>query len=159
MLSHGIISSALFLCIGILYDRYHTRLLAYYGGLNFFMPLLSLCFLFFTLANVGFPGTSSFVGEFLIILGNFEYNTVAIFLSATSLILGAVFAFYLYNRIFFGPLNNTLRKFTDINKREFFILTPLVIVSLTAGIHSNIYFDLVNIPLYNIMNTLKFTNF
>lgn len=159
MLSHGIVSSALFLCIGILYDRYHTRLLAYYGGLNFFMPILSLSFLFFTLANVGFPGTSSFIGEFLIILGGFDYNSLAIFFAATSLILGAVFAFYLYNKIFFGPLNLHLKRFVDITAREFFILLPLIFIVITAGIHSNVYFNIVNIPLYNIINTLKFSNF
>lgn len=159
MLSHGIVSSALFLCIGILYDRYHTRLLAYYGGLNFFMPILSFSFLFFTLANVGFPGTSSFIGEFLIILGSFDYNSLAIFFAATSLILGAVFAFYLYNKIFFGPLNPHLKRFVDVNAREFFILLPLIIIIISAGIHSNIYFNLVNVPLYNIINTLKFANF
>lgn len=92
MLAHGIVSSALFLSIGVLYDRYHTRNILYYGGLTAVMPLFSLFFLLFTLANIGMPGTVNFVGEFLVLLGIFQHNTVVAVLSATSMVLGAVYS-------------------------------------------------------------------
>ena len=101
MLSHGIVSSALFLCVGILYDRYHTRLLKYYGGLAQYMPFFTFFFLIFTLANIGFPGSINFLGEFLIIIGLFKYNIFVSFFMTFSVILGACYAIWLFNRLFF----------------------------------------------------------
>lgn len=152
MLSHGIVSGGLFLCVGIIYDRYHTRLLAYYNGLNYYMPLFSIFFLLFTFANIGFPGTSSFVGEFLIILGVFRYNTVVAFLASLSLIFGAGYAVWLYNRLFFGELkNNYILFFNDLSKRELVLLSPLAFIILTAGIYPDLYFKIYNLSLFNYL--------
>jgi proton-translocating NADH-quinone oxidoreductase chain M len=104
MISHGIVSSALFICVGILYDRYHTRILAYYGGLAYNMPIFSFFFFLFTLANLSLPGTSSFIGEFLIILGIFQTNTFVTCMASLSIVIGAIYSIWLFNRLAFGPL-------------------------------------------------------
>lgn len=152
MLSHGVVSGALFLCVGIVYERYHTRLLKYYGGLVQFMPLYSFFFVFFTLANIGLPGTSSFIGEFLIIVGIVEYNFFVALLSVTSIILGACYAVWLANRLLYGP--NTgyfLQKYSDINRREFFILLPLAIIILYTGVYPVVIFEVFNLNLLNVL--------
>ncbi len=136
MVAHGVVSSALFFCVGVLYDRYHTRALQYYGGLVQVMPLFSLIFFIFTLANVSFPGTSNFVGEFLVLLGIFQKSTTTLFLAASGVILSAVYSFWLYNRIIFGVLNNTyLLNFYDLNRKEFYIFTPLILAMLYLGLN------------------------
>jgi len=104
MLSHGLVSGALFLCVGVLYDRYHSRMVKYYSGIAHSMPIYATIFLFFTMANIALPGTSSFVGEFLILLGTFQVNTFAAVLSATGMILGGAYSLWLYNRIAYGNL-------------------------------------------------------
>jgi proton-translocating NADH-quinone oxidoreductase chain M len=104
MISHGIVSSALFICVGILYDRYHTRILAYYGGIAYNMPLFSFFFFLFTLANLSLPGTSSFIGEFLIILGIFQTNTFVTCMASLTIVIGAIYSIWLFNRLVFGPL-------------------------------------------------------
>ena len=104
MLSHGVVSAALFLCVGVVYDRMHTREIAAYGGLVHRMPRYAFVFMFFTLASVGLPGLSGFVGEFLVLLGAFKVNTWVAFLAATGLILGAAYALWLYRKIIFGEL-------------------------------------------------------
>lgn len=160
MLSHGLVSGGLFLSIGILYDRYRTRIIKYYNGLNFFMPIFSLFFFLFTLANVGFPTTSSFIGEFLIILGVFDYNLFVIFLGSSSLIFGGIYAFWLYNRIFFGPLyKKFLIKFCDINKREFYILCTLLILIFFFGFFPNFIFKISFYSLYINIICKYFINF
>lgn len=152
MLSHGIVSGGLFLCVGVLYDRYHTRLLKYYNGLNMFMPIFSICFLLLTLSNVSFPGTISFIGEFLVIIGVFQFNTFVIFFGSLSLILGGVYAFWLYNRVFFGSIQWLyIQKFSDLNLREFLILFPLIILIISGGIYSDRYFQLFFVPLCNLV--------
>jgi NADH-quinone oxidoreductase subunit M len=116
MLGHGVVSSALFLCIGILYDRYHTRNILYYGGLVQVMPIFSVFFLIFTLANIGMPGTVNFVGEFLVLIGVFKFNTTVAVLASIGMILGAVYAIWLYNRIMFGQIASlSLLKFSDLS--------------------------------------------
>ena len=105
MLSHGIVSAALFLCVGVVYDRMHTREIAAYGGLVNRMPLYAVCFMVFTLANVGLPGTSGFVGEFLTLLGAFKANTWVAFFATTGVILSAAYALWLYRRVIFGALD------------------------------------------------------
>jgi len=150
MLSHGIVSGGLFLCVGVIYDRYHTRILYYYNGLNYFMPIFSMFFLIFTFANIGMPGTSSFIGEFLIIIGIFQYNTVVAFLASLSLIFGAAYAVWLYNRIFFGSIQtNYITNFMDLSKREFVILFPLILIILIGGIYPDVFFKLYNLSIYN----------
>ena len=104
MLSHGIVSAALFLCVGVVYDRMHTREIAAYGGLVHRMPRYAFTFMFFTLASVGLPGLSGFIGEFLVLIGAFKANTWVAFLASTGLILGAAYALWLYRKIMFGEL-------------------------------------------------------
>lgn len=155
MLSHGIVSGGLFLCVGVLYDRYHSRLLKYYSGLTIFMPLFAVIFLILTLANLGLPGTSSFIGEFLVILGVIYENNVVIFFGATSMILGAVYAIWLFNRVMFGPVTlNYLMHYSDLNKREFFLFLPLIFLVISSGIYSKVYFNVFNLSLYNLIEYL-----
>ena len=117
MLSHGIVSAALFLCVGVVYDRMHTREIAAYGGLVHRMPRYAFVFMFFTLASVGLPGLSGFVGEFLVLLGAFKVNTWVAFLAATGLILGAAYALWLYRKIIFGELTkDSLKAILDMNR-------------------------------------------
>jgi len=142
MLSHGFVSSALFLCVGVLYDRHHTRLVRYYGGLANTMPVFCAIFLFFTLANMSLPGTSSFVGEFLILVGAFQSNTFVATLAATGMVLGAAYSLWLYNRVAFGNLKpHFLATYSDCNRREFFMFLPFIIVVLWMGIYPQIFLD------------------
>ena len=138
-ISHGFVASALFLIIGIVYDRYHTRIVKYYSGLASVMPLYILIFVFFTMANIAFPGTSSFVGEFLILTGSFKCSTSVTFLGATGVILGGAYSLWLLNRIAFGNMKTQYcEKFLDLNKREFLCFVPLIIGTLFLGICPNI---------------------
>lgn len=142
MLSHGIVSAALFLCVGVVYDRMHTREIAAYGGLVHRMPRYAFTFLFFTLASVGLPGLSGFVGEFLVLLGAFKANTWVAFLAATGLILGAAYALWLYRKIVFGELTKeSLKGILDMNKREIAVFLPLVLLTLWMGIYPNSFLD------------------
>ena len=155
MISHGIISGALFLCIGILYDRYHTRILYYYGGLVNVMPIFSIIFLVFILSNMGFPGTSGFVGEILVLISFFSFNYKVSIILATSMVFSAVYSLWLYNRVIFGEIKNFffissfslgfVKKwfgcFSDITKREFFSLLPLFILNLILGVYPNAVFN------------------
>ncbi|WP_422013757.1 NADH-quinone oxidoreductase subunit M [Reyranella sp.] len=142
MLSHGIVSAALFLCVGVVYDRMHTREIAAYGGLVHRMPRYAFTFLFFTLASVGLPGLSGFVGEFLVLLGAFKANTWVAFLAATSLILGAAYALWLYRKIVFGELTkDSLKGILDMNGREIAIFLPLVLLTIWMGVYPNSFLD------------------
>ena len=142
MLSHGIVSAALFLCVGVVYDRMHTREIAAYGGLVHRMPRYAFTFLFFTLASVGLPGLSGFVGEFLVLLGAFKANTWVAFLAATSLILGAAYALWLYRKIVFGELTkDSLKGILDMNRREIAIFLPLVLLTIWMGVYPNSFLD------------------
>jgi proton-translocating NADH-quinone oxidoreductase chain M len=145
MLSHGIVSSALFICIGVIYDRYHTRIVKYYGGLTYVMPIYSVIFLIFTLANISFPTTSSFVGEFLVLVGIFKVNKLVAFLASLGVILGAVYAFWLYNRVMFGRLKSeNLLKFSDLSRREFFVFLPFIFCVFLMGIYPEIFLDIIS---------------
>ncbi len=138
-LSHGFVASALFLIIGIVYDRYHTRIVKYYSGLASVMPIYISIFLFFTLANIAFPGTSSFIGEFLILTGSFKSNTSVTFLGATGIILSGVYSLWLLNRIAFGNMKvQYYTKFIDLNHREVFCFLPLILGTFFLGIFPNI---------------------
>jgi NADH-quinone oxidoreductase subunit M len=136
MLSHGIVSGALFLCVGVIYDRMHTREISAYGGLADSMPLYAFCFMVFTLANVGLPGTSGFIGEFLSLLGAFRINTWIAFLATTGIILSAAYALWLYGRIIFGRLEKPALKYiTDLSWREVAVMTPLVVLTIFFGFY------------------------
>lgn len=151
MISHGFISSALFLLIGIVYDRTHTRRIADYGGIVKVMPVFSVIFLFFTMANVGLPGTSGFVGEFLTLLAVFQKNTFVAFAATTGVILSAGYALWLYRRVVFGELvQEKLMKLTDLSSRELLLLVPLIVATLIFGIFptllSDVYMESIYVP-------------
>jgi len=150
-ISHGFVSSAMFFMIGILYDRYHSRLLYYYGGLVHAMPVYAAIFLIFTMANIALPGTSSFVGEFLLLLGIFKMNILAAFFGALGVILCGAYSLWLYNRLIFGNLkvSYTLR-FKDLDLREFYIVTPLVVLVLLMGIYPTFFLDAIHFSTYNL---------
>ena len=144
-ISHGFVASALFLVIGVVYDRHGTRMVKYYGGLVHLMPIYISIFLFFTMANIGLPGTSSFVGEFLILTGSFKTNTSITFIGASSMIIGGCYSLWLFNRIAYGNLKTQyFNKFIDINKREFMIFLPLFLGTLTMGLFPNIYLNSIH---------------
>ena len=152
MLSHGFISSALFLCVGVLYDRHHTRLIKYYSGLTQIMPIYSVFFVFFSMANLGFPGTSSFSGEFLTLIGSFQSNTLTTVLASTGMILGAVYSLWLCNRVVFGPLKTTYINFyTDMNRREFAVLIPLVLCTIWMGVYPEVFLDPMHVSVSNLL--------
>jgi NADH-quinone oxidoreductase subunit M len=136
MLSHGIVSGALFLCVGVVYDRLHTREIAAYGGLVNRMPFYAFVFMVFTMANVGLPGTTGFVGEFLSLTGAFRANTWVAFLATTGVILSACYALWLYRRMIFGVIEkDTLRAMLDLSSREIAILAPLVVLTVFFGLY------------------------
>jgi len=140
MLSHGIVASALFLCVGIVYDRMHTREIVRYGGLAGRMPKYAFAFMLFTLASVGLPGTSGFVGEFLVLLGLFQVNTWVSLFAATGMVLGAAYMLYLYRRVIFGKLvREDLLGILDMNAREVAVFAPLIAVVLWMGIYPDTF--------------------
>src|SRR5690348_18360447 len=135
MISHGIVSGALFLCVGVVYDRMHTREIAAYGGLVNRMPFYAAVFMVFTLANVGLPGTSGFVGEFLTLLGTFKINTSVAIFATTGVILSAAYALWLYRKVIFGALEKpALAVMTDLDRREIIVLVPLVALTVLFGV-------------------------
>nr|YP_007890616.1 NADH dehydrogenase subunit 4 [Jakoba bahamiensis]AGH24110.1 NADH dehydrogenase subunit 4 [Jakoba bahamiensis] len=155
MLSHGIVSSALFLCIGVLYDRHKTRLLKYYSGVVQIMPIFATLFLIFTMANISLPGTSSFIGEFLVLVGVFNSNTTVAFFATTGIILGAAYSLWLYNRVAFGNLKiDYISLYSDVTRREFFIFLPLVILVFVMGIYPDLFLDPMHV---SIANTIQHT--
>jgi proton-translocating NADH-quinone oxidoreductase chain M len=144
-LSHGFVSSALFFLIGILYDRHHTRMVLYYAGLAHIMPIFTIIFFFFTMANIAIPGTSSFIGEFLLLSGIFKINTSAAFFGATGMVLGGSYSLWLLNRIVFGNLKvQYISNFTDISFRESVMLSPLIFFTFLLGISPKIFIDLIH---------------
>lgn len=156
MLSHSIVSSALFLCIGILYDRYHSRYIAYYSGLAHTMPLYSLFFLFYIFANISIPGTSSFVGELLILVGIFEENTIIAALAGTSMVLGGAYSLLLYNRICYGNIqSNFLNNYYDITYREFLIHIILIVITLIMGIYPKIFLSCMHETVYRLVSHME----
>ena len=135
MISHGFVSGALFLCVGVIYDRMHTRDIAAYGGLVNRMPLYAFVFMVFTMANVGLPGTAGFVGEFLSLLGAFQTNSWVALIATSGVILSAAYALYLYRRVVFGVLEkSSLKDIADLSPREIAIFTPLVLLTIYYGV-------------------------
>jgi len=136
MISHGLVSGALFLCVGVVYDRLHTREISAYGGLVSNMPRYAVAFMVFTMANVGLPGTSGFVGEFLTMIGTFQVNTWVVFFAAFGVIFSAAYALYLYRRIIFGALTKeSLKGMLDLDMREMVTLVPLIILTIFFGFY------------------------
>ncbi|SEO26190.1 NADH dehydrogenase subunit M [Salinihabitans flavidus] len=144
MISHGFISGALFLCVGVIYDRMHTREIDAYGGLVNRMPIYALIFMFFTLANVGLPGTSGFVGEFLTLMGIFQVNTWVALVATSGVILSAAYALWLYRRVVFGDLiKESLKTIRDMSMREKWIFAPLVAMTLILGVYPALVTDII----------------
>ncbi|MFZ8872852.1 MAG: NADH-quinone oxidoreductase subunit M [Paracoccaceae bacterium] len=143
MLSHGFISGALFLCVGVVYDRMHTRQIDAYGGLVNNMPAYALIFMLFTMANVGLPGTSGFIGEFLTLVGIFQVNTWVALVATSGVILSAAYALWLYRRVMMGDLiKESLRAITDLTRQEKLIFAPLIIMTILLGIYPALVLDM-----------------
>lgn len=158
-LSHGFVASALFLLIGVVYERHHTRMVKYYGGLVHTMPLYTFIFLFFTMSNIGLPGTGSFVGEFLILAGSFKTNTSATFISATGMIIGGCYSLWLFNRISYGNLKTQyFKNYIDINKREFFIFLPLIFGTVVIGIYPEFFLNSIHMSVNLLIEFLYIHN-
>ena len=156
MLSHGLVSGALFLCVGVIYDRMHTREIAAYGGLVHRMPKYAVAFLIFTMANVGLPGTSGFVGEFLVLLGAFQANTWLAFFAATGVILSAAYALWLYRRVIFGVLEKeSLKQLMDLTPREKAILFPLIALVIFFGVYPMPVFDVTEASVQALINNYQ----
>ncbi|MFK0375385.1 NADH-quinone oxidoreductase subunit M [Pandoraea sp. NPDC090278] len=152
MISHGFVSGAMFLCIGVLYDRMHSRNIADYGGVVNTMPKFAAFLMLFAMANSGLPATSGFVGEFLVILGAVKLNFWVGLLAATSLITGAAYSLWMYKRVIFGAIaNDHVRELVDINKREFFMLAVLAALTLFMGIYPKPFTDLMHTSVVNLL--------
>ncbi len=152
MLSHGIVSGALFLCVGVIYDRMHTREIAAYGGLADRMPLYAGCFMVFTMANAGLPGTSGFVGEFLTLTGAFKVNSWVALFATTGIILSAAYALWLYRRVIFGKLEKpSLSGILDLTPREAAILAPLVALTIFFGVYPKPVMDVTAVSVQKLI--------
>jgi NADH-ubiquinone oxidoreductase chain 4 len=150
-IAHGLVSGALFYCIGALYDRHHTRLVRYYRGLAATMPLFALFFLFFTLANVAFPGSANFMGEFLIFTGIIQQNLLVTILASTGMLLTASYAMWLYNRIIFGSPSASIDHYNDLSRQDVIILLVLAIPTLWLGFYPNAVLELVHLDTLNLI--------
>ncbi len=152
MLSHGVVSAALFLCVGVVYDRLHTREISRYGGLANNMPKYAFAFMIFMLASVGLPGTAGFVGEFLVLTGAFQANTWVALLAATGVILGAAYMLYLYRRVVYGELTKPdVKAMLDLDTREVAILAPLVIAVMWMGVYPAPILDVMSVSVDNLL--------
>jgi len=156
MLSHGLVSGALFLCVGVIYDRMHTRDISAYGGLVNNMPKYAVVFMIFTMANVGLPGTSGFVGEFLTLLAVYQVNTWVAFFAALGMILSAAYALWLYRRVVFGALTKeSLKVLKDLSVREKAILYPLVVLVIFFGVYPNALIDVTTASVGSLIDHLS----
>jgi NADH-quinone oxidoreductase subunit M len=153
MLSHGVVSAALFLCVGVVYDRMHSREIATYGGLVHRMPFYALIFMIFMLASVGLPGTAGFVGEFLILAGTFKANSLVALFGATGLILGAAYMLYLYRRVIFGQLTkDDLKGILDVSPREVAVFAPLLALVFFMGVYPTPFLDVMHASVENLVD-------
>jgi len=157
MISHGLVSAALFLCVGVVYDRMHSRLIITYGGIVSVMPKYAILFMVFTLAAVGLPGTTGFVGEFLILMGAFQKSFLVATIASLGVILGAAYMLWLYRRVIFGELiNKDLLKMLDLNKSEIFILISLAIPVLFFGFYPEPLLNTIEISISNLIDTYNY---
>ena len=153
MISHGLVSAALFLSVGVLYDRMHSRLISSYGGIVTIIPKYSILFMLFTLAALGLPGTSGFIGEFLILMGVFKENFLVAVIASLGVILGAAYMLWLYKRVVFGKLvNKDLTKMVDLNKSEYFILSCLAIPTLFFGFYPDPLINTMEVTVGDLIN-------
>jgi len=153
MISHGLVSAALFLCVGVVYDRMHSRLISSYGGIVTIIPKYSILFMLFTLAALGLPGTSGFVGEFLILMGAFKDNFLVAVIASLGVILGAAYMLWLYKRVVFGKLINTdLKKMVDLDKSEYFILTCLAVPTLFFGFYPDPLINTIEVSVNDLID-------
>jgi NADH-quinone oxidoreductase subunit M len=156
MISHGIVSAALFLCVGIIYDRMHTREIAAYGGLVNRMPLYAFVFMVFSLANIGLPGTSGFIGEFLTMIGTFRVNTWVASLAAIGTILSSAYALWLYRKVIFGKLEKpSLFNIKDMGWREVVIMTPLVVLTIILGVYPKPVLDISSASVTQLIDNYQ----
>lgn len=155
MINHGIVTGALFLCVGIIYDRTHTRQIADYGGVATVLPIYAAFFMVFTLASVGLPGTNGFVGEFLIIVGGFTASKTLGVLAATGIIIGAAYMLWLYQRVFFLETNPKVQGHPDMDMREIMTIVPLIILVLWIGIYPNTFLSFMDASVQNLINRLN----
>ncbi len=152
MLSHGIVSGALFLCVGVVYDRLHTREIDRYGGLANNMPKYALVFMLMMMASVGLPGTAGFVGEFLVLTGVFQVNTWVALFTATGVILGAAYMLYLYRRVIYGELTKAdLKDMADLSRREIVVFAPLCVVVMWMGVYPMSFLDVMDASVANLL--------
>ncbi len=159
MISHGFISGAMFLCVGVLYDRMHSRQIADYGGVVNSMPKFATFFVIFALANAGLPGTSGFVGEFMVILASFKANVWYAFLAALTLILGAAYTLWMLKRVVFGEVaNDQVAKLVDLNQREFFCLLVLTFLVLWIGLWPAPLIEMMDVSVSHLLQQAQFTN-
>ena len=157
MISHGLVSAALFLCVGVVYDRMHSRLINTYGGIVSIIPKYSVLFMLFTLAALGLPGTSGFVGEFLILMGAFKDNFLVAVIASIGVIIGAAYMLWLYKRVIFGKLiNNDLKKMIDLNRSETIILTSLAIPTLFFGFYPDPLINTIEVSISDLIETYNF---
>ncbi len=157
MISHGLVSAALFLCVGVVYDRMHSRLIATYGGIVVIIPKYAVLFMIFTLAALGLPGTSGFVGEFLILMAAFKDNFLVAVLASLGVIIGAAYMLWLYKRVIFGKLiNSDLKKMIDLNRSETFILTSLAIPTLYFGFYPDPLIKTIEVSITDLIETYNY---
>src|SRR5210317_2193373 len=153
MISHGLVSAALFLCVGVVYDRMHSRMISNYGGIVTIIPKYSILFMLFTLAALGLPGTSGFIGEFLILMGVFKDNFLVAVLASLGVILGAAYMLWLYKRVVFGKLvNEDLKSMIDLNKSEYFILACLAVPTLFFGFYPDPLINTIEVSVKDLIN-------
>ncbi len=157
MISHGLVSAALFLCVGVVYDRMHSRLIDTYGGIVSIIPKYSVLFMLFTLAALGLPGTSGFIGEFLILMGAFKDNFLVAVIASIGVIIGAAYMLWLYKRVIFGKLiNNDLKKMIDLDRSESVILTSLAIPTLFFGFYPDPLINTIEVSISDLIETYNF---
>ena len=156
MISHGLISAALFLCVGVVYDRYQSRMISSYGGLVNVMPRYAFVFMIFTLAALGLPGTSGFVGEFLVLIGAFQKNILVAVLASLGVILAAAYMLWLYRRIIFGKIaNSEIKKMVDLNRSEIYIFTSIIFLTLFFGIYPEPLFKTIDNSISNLITNYQ----
>tara|TARA_Y100000590_G_scaffold4480_1_gene6003 strand:+ start:11136 stop:12638 length:1503 start_codon:yes stop_codon:yes gene_type:complete len=156
MISHGLISAALFLCVGVIYDRYHSRMISSYGGLVNIMPKYAFVFMIFTLAALGLPGTSGFVGEFLVLIGIFKKNILVAVLASLGVILAAAYMLWLYRRVALGKITNTeIKDMNDLNKTEIYIFASLIFLTLFFGFYPEPLLNTIDISINNLIDNYK----
>ena len=153
MLSHGLISAALFLCVGVVYDRMHSRLISTYGGLVSYLPKYSFLFIIFALAALGLPGTTGFLGEFLVLVGSFQKNYLVAMLATVGVVLGAAYMLWLTKRVIFGDIvNKEIKNLKDINKLEIIMLVTLAFLIIFFGFYPSLIIETLNVSVDNLIN-------